>query len=155
VDGTRDAYEWENGTIYLISSGSSSKDSYFLDNSESGGDVFFATTAQLSEGDTDNGYDVYDARTPHPGDSPPVTSTPCQGAVCQGPPAAPAALGVPSSATFSGLGNVASTPAAIAPKPTTKRKITKCKKGATRRKDRCVRHGAKKSKKAQTNRRVK
>ena len=51
----RDVYEWENGVVYLISSGKSPRDSYFLDNSENGDDVFFATTEGLVPGDTDGG----------------------------------------------------------------------------------------------------
>lgn len=103
----RDVYEWENGTIYLISSGKSPRNSYFLDSGESGSDVFFATADGLAAGDTDGAYDVYDARIPHPGDNPPPAAVPCEGSVCQGPPRVPAPLGAPASATFAGLGNVA------------------------------------------------
>jgi hypothetical protein len=105
----RDVYEWENGTIYLISTGKSSQNSYFLDNSENGDDVFFATTEGLSAGDTDEAYDVYDARVPHSGDTLPAAAVPCEGAVCQGPPRVPSPLTTPASAAFSGLGNVAPT----------------------------------------------
>jgi hypothetical protein len=110
----RDVYEWENGTVYLISSGKSSRNSFFLDSSESGGDVFFATEEGLVRGDTDGAYDVYDARVPHPGDTQPPVAVACEGPVCQGPSQVPAPFGVPASATFSGPGNatsVISTPA--------------------------------------------
>jgi hypothetical protein len=139
TDGVRDVYEWENGAVYLISSGKSVSDSFFLDNSESGGDAFFATVDGLSSGDTDGAYDVYDARVPHPGDSPPASAVPCQGSVCQGPPRVPAPLGAPASATFSGLGNIAPEPAPTpaAPKKTTK-KTVKCKKGFVKKKNKCV-----------------
>ncbi len=103
----RDVYEWENGTVYLISSGNSPLNSYFLDSSENGDDVFFATAAGLVPGDTDGAYDVYDARVPHPGDNPPPAAVPCEGAVCQGPPNVPSPLTPPASATFTGLGNAA------------------------------------------------
>ena len=103
----RDVYEWENGTIYLISSGKSPEDSYFLDSSANGNDVFFATSEGVVPGDTDGAYDVYDARVPHPGDSLPPAAVPCEGSVCQGPPNVPALLTPPASATFSGLGNAA------------------------------------------------
>ena len=46
----RDVYEWENGVVYLISGGKSPRDSYLLDNSENGDDVFFATTEGLVAG---------------------------------------------------------------------------------------------------------
>jgi hypothetical protein len=100
-------YEWENGTVYPISSGKSPENSYFLDSSENGDDVFFATAEGLVPGDTDGAYDVYDARVPHPGDNPPPAAVPCEGSVCQGPSDVPAALTPPASATFSGLGNAA------------------------------------------------
>jgi len=58
----RDVYEWHDGRISLISSGTGTDDSVFLDNSASGNDVFFATRDDLSGTDTDGSYDVYDAR---------------------------------------------------------------------------------------------
>jgi hypothetical protein len=46
----------------LISSGESAQESAFLDASESGGDVFFMTTAKLAPPqDFDHAYDIYDA----------------------------------------------------------------------------------------------
>lgn len=107
VNGKRDVYEWENGKVFLISSGSAGENAYFLDSSESGGDVFFATSVGLVPGDTDDAYDVYDARIPRPGDSPIPQAVPCKGSVCQGPPSVPLLLGAPSSETFSGAGNLA------------------------------------------------
>jgi hypothetical protein len=120
VNGRRDVYEWQHGTLFLVSSGVGSSDSLFLDNSESGGDVFFTTTSELLQGDNDGQYDVYDARVPRPGDSRPPASVPCQGDVCQGPPSVPSLLGLPASATFSGLGNV--------PPPVSGSAVTKVKK---------------------------
>lgn len=105
VNGKRDVYEWHDGANFLISSGSSHEDSFFGDNSPSGGDVVFSTAQGLVPGDDDEGYDVYDARIPRPGDDPPPGALPCQGDVCQGPPSVPVLLGVPASASFEGLGN--------------------------------------------------
>ncbi len=110
VNGKRDVYEWENGSVYLLSSGTSGEESYYLDNSESGGDVFFSTAAGMVAGDTDEAYDLYDARVPRSGDNPPPAAVPCQGDVCQGPPSVPSLLGTPASATFTGLGNVTQSP---------------------------------------------
>lgn len=140
VQEGRDVYEWENGVVYLISSGKSTRNSFFLDNSENGGDVFFATAEGLVPGDTDGGYDVYDARVPQLGDNPPAAAVPCEGSVCQGPPNVPSPLTPPASATFSGLGNAAPEPApaaAVTKKTTTK--TVKCKKGFTKKKNKCVR----------------
>lgn len=106
TNGKPDVYEWDNGTVFLVSSGTSPEPSWFLDNSKSGGDVFFSTSDELAEGDTDGGYDIYDARIPRPGDSPPSSAAPCSGAACQGPSSVAQLLGMPSSATFNGVGNV-------------------------------------------------
>lgn len=57
VNGQEDVYEWHEGTVSLISSGTSPQPSYLLDNSESGSDVFFATTAALVPEDIEGGYD--------------------------------------------------------------------------------------------------
>jgi hypothetical protein len=126
----RDVYEWENGVVYLISSGKGTQSSFFLDNSENGNDLFFATTEGLVAGDTDGAYDAYDARIPHPDDSSVATAVPCQGSVCQGPPRVPVPLTSPASATFSGLGNIP--PESVLTPPTPKKitkKTVKCKKG--------------------------
>ena len=106
TNGARDVYEWENGEVHLISLGKSSNNSYVLDSSANGADAFFTTDSGLVPGDLDNGYDVYDARIPHPGDNPPPVALPCEGEVCQGPPSTPTLLGVPASAAFNGAGNV-------------------------------------------------
>ncbi len=62
INGKLDVYEFQDGRLSLISSGTATGDSFFLDNSASGSDVFFTTTAGLVPEDTDGGYDVYDAR---------------------------------------------------------------------------------------------
>ena len=105
-NGTRDVYEWEKGKVFLISSGKGTEESYVLDSSASGDDVFFTTTLGLVPGDRDTGYDVYDARVPRTGDNPPSPAAPCQGDACQGSPSVSSLLGVPSSATFNGAGNI-------------------------------------------------
>jgi hypothetical protein len=134
----RDVYGWENGTIYLISSGTSPRNSYFLDSSENGDDVFFATAAGLVPGDTDGAYDVYDARIPHPGDNPPPAAVPCEGSVCQGPPNVPSPLTPPASATFSGLGNPTSEVTPPPPPTKTTTKTIKCEHGFVKNKNKCV-----------------
>lgn len=119
VNGDFDTYEWENGNVFLISSGTGTNYSPFLDNSESGGDVFFATSDELVQGDTDQSFDVYDARVPRPGDNPPPQAVPCTGDVCQGPPSVVQLLGAPPSATFSGAGNLIAEPTARYPSGST------------------------------------
>lgn len=112
-----------DGCVDLISAGTSGEESAFLDASETGGDVFFLTSAQLALQDTDTSLDVYDAHEctsaapclPASVEQPPpcVTEASCKPA----PAPQPAIFGAPSSATFSGPGN----PATGAGKSTTSR----------------------------------
>ncbi len=132
VDGTEDVYEYEpagfanaegtqrctaasagfgersDGCVDLISSGRSSEESAFLDASESGGDVFFLTSAKLVSQDTGSTAGVYDAHEC-------TSASPCFPASMQQPPGCvteasckpapggqPAVFGAPESATFSG-----------------------------------------------------
>jgi WD40-like Beta Propeller Repeat len=137
VNGTEDVYEYEpvgvpkqsayecskgsvsfsersGGCLGLISSGTSPEESAFLDASVTGGDVFFLTVAKLAPQDFDAALDVYDAHecvsgspcfSPAPV-SPPACST---GDSCKPAPSPqPVLFGSPSSATFSGAGNVTS-----------------------------------------------
>jgi hypothetical protein len=144
----RDVYEWENGRIYLISTGTSAQGSYIGGSSVDGNDVFFSTAQGLEPGDTDEAYDLYDARVPRPGDHAPPPPAPCEGDVCQGPPSVPALLGAPSSATFNGLGNPEPTVTPPPPKTVTKKPV-KCAKGKKLSHGKCVKSKSKKkSKKA-------
>jgi WD40-like Beta Propeller Repeat len=130
VNGAQDVYEYEpsgvgncsmslpafsarsGGCIGLISSGSSPEDSAFIDASGNGGDVFFLTLAKLASQDFDSAFDVYDAHectvgspcfAPVPA-SVPACST---GDACKPSPSPqPPIFGSPSSATFSGAGNI-------------------------------------------------
>jgi hypothetical protein len=133
-NGKRDVYEWEQdgagtchergGCITLISAGTSTEDTFYLDSSASGDDVFFNTSVGLASNDTDEAYDAYDARVAHPGDIlPPSQPAPCTGAACQLALSTPSLLGLPASATISGLGNV--TPTKTKAKPSTKKKPKK------------------------------
>jgi hypothetical protein len=146
TNGTRDVYEWQHGTVYLISSGASTEESLYLDNGKNGQDVFFATSSGLVSSDTDEAYDVYDARIPRPGDNPPPSQVPCKGSVCQGPPSIPQLWGSPASETFTGAGNVTSQAEAV-PKDKSKRKATK-KKGKKKRSKSRKKPRAKKKQKA-------
>lgn len=116
TNGAQDVYEWErNGTgsctqsagcVYLISGGSSSDNSFFVDASASGGDVFFAARAELAPGAGDQKMQLYDAhecRSSAP--CPEATSLACTGTGCQGVPPAPPLFATPASATFAGAGN--------------------------------------------------
>jgi len=146
----RDVYEWENGVVYLISTGQSSRNSYLLDSSENGDDVFFATTQSLVPGDTDGGYDVYDARVPQPGEALPPAASPCEGSTCQGAASAGPPLTPSASASFSGAGNLV--PEVTPPPPVSSPpKTVKCKKGYVKNKDKCVKAKPKKKAKKASN----
>jgi hypothetical protein len=135
VNGTQDVYEYEppgtgdcsasrvtfnetsGGCVSLVSSGESAEESTFLDASETGGDVFFLTTAKLVLKDFDNTYDAYDARECGSGPSrcfapEPISPAPCNTSdSCKAAPTPqPAIFGSPSSATFTGAGNITSPP---------------------------------------------
>ena len=68
----QDVYEWERpgsgectegtGCVYLLSGGTSTAHSGFLDASENGDDVFIVTRAKLVGSDEDDLFDVYDVR---------------------------------------------------------------------------------------------
>jgi hypothetical protein len=163
VNGTEDVYEYEptgvgdctvavptfsersQGCVALISSGTSNQESAFLDASEEGGDVFFLTTAKLLPQDFDIQGDIYDARectvekacfAPQPVPPPPCdTGESCKPA--QSPQ--PALFGSPSSATFAGVGNVASNSAAAPVKRRSSvrsQKLSRALRACARRKNR-------------------
>jgi len=158
TNGKVDAYEYDvqTHTVHLLSTGKDSSDSFFLDASANGNDAYIITRQQLLGWDTDNAYDVYDARV---GGGFPEPATPpqeCAGDACQG-----LATGLPNlpalgSPTFRGAGN-----ATPAPAPTTTRHhpaALKCKRGQikhkTHGKTRCIKR-PKKTTRHTTKRRAK
>jgi hypothetical protein len=145
VNGKSDAYEYDvsSGTVHLISSGTDSADSYFMDASANGNDVFFVTRERLVGWDLDDNYDLYDARVGGGFPEPPSPPPQCQAPDCQGaPPAAPAAA-APGSAAFSGVGNL-TLAAPLAPRTRAitkahglKRALQACRHLPRRRRHRC------------------
>jgi hypothetical protein len=137
------------GCVALVSFGTSSEESTFLDASETGGDVFFLTTSRLAPQDTDDAPDIYDAHECTAG-SPclsvqTVQQPPCdtEGSCRGAPTSQPAVYGAPSSATFTGSGNLAPTSlATVAPKKVVRR-VAKCGKGFVKKQGRCVRRKVK------------
>ncbi len=132
TNGLDDVYEWENGRIYLISSGQGTVGSTFVGASSNGSDVFIKTTDDLAPQDIENSTEIYDARVdggfPY---TPP--SSGCDSGQCQGPQTpAPAVFGAPASATFVGLGNPpqpAAVPVAKAKRPKPKKHKQKARAG--------------------------
>ena len=134
------------GCVGLITSGNSGQESVFMDASENGGDVFFLTDAQLAPQDHDSAADVYDAHecsAQSPCENVPTSPPPCDNeSSCKPAPSPqPAIYGLPSSATFSGPGDLVPG-APFAPKVVST-KTVKCGKRFVKKKGRCVRLKAK------------
>jgi hypothetical protein len=146
TNGVMDVYEFEppgvgscttstatyspasGGCVSLVSSGTSSEESAFLDASENGNDVFFLTKSRLTTKDVDSAFDVYDASVG--GGEPQVVKPPtCEGDACQ-QPAVPPNDSTPGSLTFNGAGNV-----------------KECPKGKAKKSGHCVKRKTKHSKK--------
>ena len=142
TNAKQDVYEWEapgkgqcdegdsnyrpasSGCVNLISTGTSTKDSEFVDASTDGRDVFFTTEQSLVSQDPGQ-FDLYDAREGGGFEPPPPPKVPCETEATCLPAQAPAppAPGIGPSQGPSG-GNVK-------PKP-------KCPKGKVRRHGKCV-----------------
>ncbi|MGD0455133.1 MAG: hypothetical protein ABSB69_16210 [Solirubrobacteraceae bacterium] len=129
VNGTQNVYEYEEGHDYLISSGTSSDFSYFDDASASGSDVFFSTSSQLVGQDTDELYDLYDARVDGGiAAQNPISPVPCAGEACRGAASAAPTLGAPVSQVFSGTGNLSPTTESKAATKATSKPLTRAQK---------------------------
>ena len=103
VNGKYDTYEYDSvtETQSLLSSGTSPHDSYFMEATASGTDVFFTTKERLTAWDNDEAYDVYDARIGGGFPEPVIATAPCEGESCRtAAPAAPAAQPPGSGSLF-------------------------------------------------------
>jgi DNA-binding beta-propeller fold protein YncE len=110
TNGQMDIYEYENGQLHLISTGTSSSESVFLDASENGNNVFFLTRQKLLPQDTeDEALNIYDVRVDGGFLEPSLPPACTTADSCRAPAASqPPIFGSPSSQTFSGAGNLAS-----------------------------------------------
>ena len=127
-NGKWDVYEYQNGTLNLISRGTGDSDSKFMDASPSGDDVFFTTKDRLVGWDRDENTDAYDARVNGGLPEPPPGPPPCEGDSCQPPPVVPVDPSLASTA-FNGPGDPS----------TRKRRARRCAKGMVRRHGKCRR----------------
>lgn len=142
-----DIYEWHEGKVGLVSSGSSPSADTLASISPSGRDLFFATSAGLVAQDTEGDNDIYDARIDG-GFSHGESQEPCSGDACQGPLSTPAPLLVPGSVSQPGGGNFSVAPVVTAAKPKTKSKPKPKPKGKGKK------HGKAKTKHASTGRKA-
>lgn len=143
VDGQDDVYEYEPdgvgscvnaaGCVSLISGGTGSEASSFLDASASGNDVFFTSRDELVAADRGSAVELYDAHVctgaapcyPPAVVAPPACTTADSCRVAA--PPGPAIYGAPPSATFAGVGNVVpgSPASSVKPKHKPKKKAKK------------------------------
>jgi len=98
------------GCLFLISSGTDDDDSYLIDASADGRDVFLSTRSVLTGWDTDERYDVYDARIGGGFPEPPPPPVPCAGEACPLPPSPAPAAPLAATPNFQGPGNVVRKP---------------------------------------------
>jgi hypothetical protein len=109
VDHNRvnDVYEYYRGRMTLISPGDSDLGATLIGVSPDGSDVFFMTAEGLVGQDTDQTYDLYDARIGggFAAQNPPLAEAPCAGEACQGTVSAPPAPLTPGSAQLRGGAN--------------------------------------------------
>jgi NHL repeat len=134
------------GCLSLLSTGTGSLETFLVDASPNGDDVFIREFQKLVPRDTqDEAPSLYDVRVdggfPEQAPPPPCTTPEaCRTA----PTPAPAIFGAPASQTFSGVGNLASPPPAVVKKVI--KKTVKCKQGYVKKKSKCVK--VKKAKKS-------
>lgn len=105
TNGRYDAYEYDTVTeeVHLLSSGTSPANSYFLESSADGSDVFFVTGEALSGWDRDTSFDLYDARVDGGLPEPRPQTAQCNGESCRGAsPSSPALPGFGSGQTGPG-----------------------------------------------------
>ncbi|HUA73439.1 MAG TPA: hypothetical protein VL988_01640 [Solirubrobacteraceae bacterium] len=117
TNGKEDVYEFEprgvgscgdsGGCTGLISSGTSGRESAFLDASQNGDDVFFLSAASLVAADTDQSTDIYDAHVCSSSSPclqyPEASTQQCESAgECRPGTVSPPAGGAPASTTVTG-----------------------------------------------------
>jgi hypothetical protein len=148
-----DVYEWEadeaggcelaQGCTYLLSSGEASGPSTLIDASANGDDVFFESPAQLLPQATPEFPNIYDARVDG-GFAPPPRARECLS--CQGVGSPPPLFSPGASGTFTGVGNPGRGGESKPPPPSKKAaaKTVKCKRGFTRKHNKCLKRTRKK-----------
>jgi WD40-like Beta Propeller Repeat len=107
-NGVADVYQWRNGQLALISTGTDPLPVLLTGVSPSGNDIFFRTGVPLVGTAPSSGSPaIYDARVNGGfAGQQPVPPLVCQGEACQGLPATPPSYSQPGSSTFHGKGNV-------------------------------------------------
>jgi DNA-binding beta-propeller fold protein YncE len=116
-DGRQNVYEYEHGHVYAISNVAGGEESFFLDASPSGEDVFFGSTNKLLPQDTGDNVVVWDARQDGGFPVPPAAPSCDNGDSCKPPPSSQPGVFAPTgSATANGLGDFPPPAAVVKPK---------------------------------------
>jgi hypothetical protein len=79
----QDIYEWNDGTVSLISDAAGEQGAHLIGVTPSGESVAFYTTSRLVGWDTDGEYDIYVARTGGGFSEPPAVPPGCEGDACR------------------------------------------------------------------------
>lgn len=134
-NGLTNAYEWHEGEVSLVSSGSDPESvgepvpgvygTGEVVITPSGNDLFFVTAQGLLPQDTDGAKDVYDARLGKGFSEVPAHVEQCPGSACRGPLVSPAPVLVPASALQSPEEAASRPLMAGEPKPKGRRKPVK------------------------------
>jgi hypothetical protein len=148
VNDAQDVYEWNDGTLGLISGGTGGFASKLIGTTPTGNDVFFVSSDRLLGWDSDTLRDVYDARVGGGFPEPLPPTGGCEGEACRGTgSSAPTGAGA-ATAVFEGPGNGETRPRRPirCPKGTKKVRVrgrTVCKKPQKQRK-KSKRHSSRK-----------
>jgi hypothetical protein len=102
-NGAPDVYIWKNGHTALLSTGSVGGGATAADIDASGRNIYFESTQQLTQEDTDSVSDVYDARIDGGVSFARIES--CKGEACQPPQSGVQPTPTPGSGRSNGAGN--------------------------------------------------
>ena len=108
TNGKSDVYQYDvaSKTLHLITSGVSGGNSYFLDASPDGRNVFYVTRERRVGWDVDTSVDLYDARVDGGFPGPPPAPAGCHEDDCQGPSSAEPQSRGPGSDGLEGVSDV-------------------------------------------------
>jgi len=106
-NGQQDVYEWHDGHVSLLTSGTAPiTDPSVVEVSPDGRDILFRDVAPYTADARDKSHKLYDARVDG-GFAVSASQPPCSGDQCRGPLAGAPALADPATASTTGGGNVA------------------------------------------------
>ena len=114
TNGLSNVYEYVEGELQLISTGTSSRPSYFYDASPSGDDVFFMSAQELPSGSQASEFKIYDARVDGGFPAPPAAPE-CNGEGCRSATSPNLPFSAPGTTSQLGVGNLVQS--ALNPRP--------------------------------------